>query len=68
MLFSSLSTFLKREKANEAKPVISCHANDTFSTVLKLMFENHVSHVFIVDDDSFPTGVVTAGDLISALF
>lgn len=66
LLYQPVSAFLKRGQPNAAKQAVSVHANDTFDRVLELMETEKVLHVFIVDDDGFPTGVITPRDLVDA--
>ena len=55
-----------RDGVNSAGEVVSVHANDTFSLVLELMETKKVHHVFITDDDNYPTGVITVRDVLEA--
>ena len=66
LLFETLGSFLKRDKVNSKAEVLSVRANDTFAHTLQLMATKHISHIFIIDDDSFPTGIITIRDIVEA--
>eukprot|EP00301_Raphidiophrys_heterophryoidea_P022321 c6508_g1_i1.p1 GENE.c6508_g1_i1~~c6508_g1_i1.p1 ORF type:complete len:385 (+),score=95.29 c6508_g1_i1:219-1373(+) len=49
------------------RPPVTCTANETLSYVIGLMIHNRVHRVYVVNNNNFPTGVVTVRDIIRAL-
>ena len=47
--------------------VITLKASDSLSTARKLMREEDIRHIPIVDDNHFPVGIVTHRDILRAL-
>jgi CBS domain-containing protein len=66
-LYKTLKNFLKRDTPNSAAEAVSIRANQSFEELLELMVNKKVLHCFIVDDDNYPTGVVTVQDILVAL-
>ena len=46
-------------------PVVTVGMDESAYTVAKLMAENHVGSVIVVDGSGIPRGIITEGDLIS---
>ena len=45
--------------------VIQCHKDDTLASALELMLTNAVHHVYLVNDEERPEGVVSFVDILN---
>jgi CBS domain-containing protein len=49
------------------RKVTSCHPGDTLEDVLAVMNKRGLEHIPVVDDNSIPSGVIAARDVLKAL-
>jgi 5'-AMP-activated protein kinase, regulatory gamma subunit len=64
-LFLSVEDFIKCiHSENRPKKVISVTVKDTLETVVKLLSENKIHRVFVVDEKKKPIGVVSLKDVL----
>jgi predicted transcriptional regulator len=50
--------------AREANVVVSCTASDNFKDILRTMLHHNVHHVYVLDDEDRPCGVVSFLDIL----
>jgi CBS domain-containing protein len=50
-----------------SRPAVTVHLATTITRAARLMLEEHIHRVVVVDEEGAPVGVLTATDLLRAL-
>lgn len=60
---------LRAEYGNTDRPdkIVSLSASDTLETAIRLLSENHIHRIYIVDENRKPIGVMSLKDILLAV-
>jgi CBS domain-containing protein len=50
-----------------SRPAVTVHLSTTVSRAARLMLDEHIHRVVVVDDDGLPAGVLTTSDLLHTI-
>jgi len=70
LLYSPISEFLsdvRHSEVNIKNPSIVCKETDSISSILGKLVENRIHRIFVVDELSKPTKIITLTDIMKAL-
>jgi len=63
-LFDSVLSYLEHIRKTQEHTPIYCKPSDTLHDVVGKIVEHHIHHVFVVDDNNVPVGVVGITDIL----
>ncbi len=66
-LFQPLGKFLGRGAPNAAPRLVTVKPSTSVAELLDTMVNNKILHVFMVDDDGYPTRAISLRDVLEAL-
>ncbi len=66
-LFKPLGRFVGRDVPNVAVKLVTVKPSTSFAELLQLMATNKILHIFMVDDDGYPTRAISLRDILEAL-
>jgi CBS domain-containing protein len=66
-LFKPLGSFVGRDVPNAPPKLITVKPSTSFAELLQLMTTNKILHIFMVDDDGYPTRAISLRDILEAL-
>jgi len=59
--------FRKRTCDIMSSPVITCRGNDSITTAAKILVENHIGALVVLDQENKPAGIITKSDLVAKI-
>jgi CBS domain-containing protein len=67
--YSSVESSLFRKRIIDvmSSPVITCRPQDTISNIARIMKDNNISALIVVDEQQRPQGLITEKDIIEAI-
>jgi len=69
-LYITLREFVKRVRTEfhtNLGTVVACNEYDTLGNVIRILANNHLHHIYIVDANGVLTGVITCNNVLNAL-
>lgn len=65
-LYKTIKAYQGRDVPNAPVNLVTVKPSTTFGEALDLMAANKITHLFVVDDDGYPTAVLTVRDILRA--